>query len=87
MNECELVVAERSFVADEVVALALRDPLGRDLPEWEPGAHVDLLLDPGLERQYSLCGDPADRSAWRIAVADRPAPRRDVNSPGTPPPR
>ncbi|MFF4042837.1 PDR/VanB family oxidoreductase [Streptomyces sp. NPDC001816] len=75
MNEAEVVVAAREFVADGVLTLTLRDPLGRDLPDWAPGAHVDLLLAPGLERQYSLCGDPADRSAWRIAVLREPAGR------------
>ncbi|WP_030243346.1 MULTISPECIES: PDR/VanB family oxidoreductase [unclassified Streptomyces] len=73
--EAELVVEGREFVADGVVALTLRHPLGEPLPEWEPGAHVDALLGPGLERQYSLCGDPADRSAWRIAVLREPAGR------------
>ncbi|MER6064179.1 PDR/VanB family oxidoreductase [Streptomyces sp. NPDC001792] len=72
MTEPELVVAAREFAADGVLTLTLRDPLGRELPSWEPGAHVDLLLGPGLERQYSLCGDPADRSAWRIAVLREP---------------
>ncbi|MFE8946066.1 PDR/VanB family oxidoreductase [Streptomyces sp. NPDC007856] len=75
MTELELVVAAREFAAQGVLALTLRDPLGRELPDWEPGAHVDLLLGPGLERQYSLCGDPADRSAWRIAVLREPAGR------------
>ncbi|EST35189.1 PDR/VanB family oxidoreductase [Streptomyces roseochromogenus] len=75
MSELELVVKAREFAAEEVLALTLRDPLGRALPDWEPGAHVDLLLGPGLERQYSLCGDPADRSAWRIAVLREPAGR------------
>ncbi|MFD8484234.1 PDR/VanB family oxidoreductase [Streptomyces sp. NPDC059712] len=42
--------------------------MGEPLPAWEPGAHVDVVLGPGLERQYSLCGDPADRTRWRIAV-------------------
>ncbi|MEU0106684.1 PDR/VanB family oxidoreductase [Streptomyces sp. NPDC006251] len=55
-----------------VLALTLRHPLGEPLPAWEPGAHVDVLLGPGLERQYSLCGDPADRTAWRIAVLREP---------------
>ncbi|MEU6919239.1 PDR/VanB family oxidoreductase [Streptomyces olindensis] len=58
--------------ADGVLALTLRHPLGEPLPAWEPGAHVDVLLGPGLERQYSLCGDPADRTAWRIAVLREP---------------
>ncbi|MEU3885490.1 PDR/VanB family oxidoreductase [Streptomyces sp. NPDC029041] len=68
MYESELVVERREFAADGVLALTLRHPLGEPLPAWAPGAHVDVLPAPGLERQYSLCGDPADRSAWRIAV-------------------
>ncbi|MFJ8941798.1 PDR/VanB family oxidoreductase [Streptomyces sp. NPDC102395] len=73
--EAELVVAEADSAADGVLALTLRHPLGEPLPVWEPGAHVDLVLGPGLERQYSLCGDPADRSAWRVAVLREPAGR------------
>lgn len=70
--EAELVVERRKFAADGVLALTLRHPLGEPLPAWEPGAHIDVVLGPGLERQYSLCGDPADRSAWRIAVLREP---------------
>lgn len=66
--EAELVVARRETAADGVLVLTLRHPLGERLPAWEPGAHVDVVLGPGLERQYSLCGDPADRAEWRIAV-------------------
>ncbi|MFE2456484.1 PDR/VanB family oxidoreductase [Streptomyces sp. NPDC059402] len=66
--EAELVVGRRETAADGVLALTLRHPLGEPLPAWEPGAHVDVVLGPGLERQYSLCGDPADRAEWRIAV-------------------
>jgi ferredoxin-NADP reductase len=73
--EAELIVQRREFAAEGVLALTLRHPLGEPLPAWEPGAHVDVLLGPGLERQYSLCGDPADRSAWRIAVLREPSGR------------
>ncbi|MEU0897177.1 PDR/VanB family oxidoreductase [Streptomyces massasporeus] len=73
--EAELVVERKEFVAEGVLALTLRHPLGEPLPAWAPGAHVDVLLEPGLERQYSLCGDPADRSAWRIAVLRESAGR------------
>ncbi|CAL9391060.1 Phenoxybenzoate dioxygenase subunit beta [Streptomyces sp. enrichment culture] len=73
--EAELIVQRRESAAEGVLALTLRHPLGEPLPAWEPGAHVDVLLGPGLERQYSLCGDPADRSAWRIAVLREPAGR------------
>lgn len=39
-----------------------------ELPTFTAGAHVDVYLDNGLVRQYSLWGDPADRGAYRIAV-------------------
>ncbi|MER6244474.1 PDR/VanB family oxidoreductase [Streptomyces griseorubiginosus] len=73
--EAELVVERRESAADGVLALTLRHPLGEQLPAWEPGAHIDVLLGPGLERQYSLCGDPADRARWRIAVLREPVGR------------
>ncbi|MEV6690500.1 PDR/VanB family oxidoreductase [Micromonospora sp. NPDC051196] len=72
MTEVELVVTTREQVASEVVAITLGRPDGGDLPEWTPGAHIDLLLGPDLVRQYSLCGDPADRSVLRIAVQREP---------------
>lgn len=63
-----VTVAERRALAEDVVSLTLCHADGADLPAWQPGAHVDLLLANGMERQYSLCGDPADRRTWRIAV-------------------
>ncbi|WP_435769026.1 PDR/VanB family oxidoreductase [Nocardioides sp. SYSU DS0651] len=64
-------VAERRDCAQGVVALSL-ERLDCELPAWQPGAHVDVEPDGGRERQYSLCGDPADPSRWRIAVLDVP---------------
>ncbi|MDI3403155.1 PDR/VanB family oxidoreductase [Streptomyces cavernicola] len=69
-----LRVAGRSQVAEGVVRLRLepRSPqsgtLPGPLPAWEPGAHLDLVLPSGTVRQYSLCGDPADRSAYTVAT-------------------
>ncbi|HEX3787999.1 MAG TPA: PDR/VanB family oxidoreductase [Pseudonocardiaceae bacterium] len=73
--DLELVVHSRELLAAGVVGLTLRPVDGGPLPEWQPGAHVELVLGPGLERQYSLCGDPADRAGWRIAVLREPAGR------------
>ena len=73
--ETTVVVAARDTLADGVAGLTLRQPDGGPLPAWEPGAHLDLLLESGLERQYSLCGDPADRHAWRVAVLLEPGGR------------
>lgn len=66
------VVAARRRDGDDVVVVTLAHAAGRTLPEWSPGAHVDLVLPSGRLRQYSLCGDPADRSAYRIAVRRLP---------------
>ena len=70
-----LGVLERTEAADGVVVLTLGREDGGDLAEWEPGAHVDLVLGNGLTRQYSLCGDPADRSRYRVGVLREPAGR------------
>lgn len=75
MSELSLVVAGRRTLADQVIALDLRDPAGAALPPWTPGAHLDLILASGLERQFSLCGDPADATTWRIAVLRETAGR------------
>src|ERR1700722_2448854 len=64
----ELIVRRRSTPADGVVVLDLADLDGHELPRWEPGAHIDLLLSDGLTRQYSLCGDHGDPSVWRVGV-------------------
>ena len=64
----KVTVRERHEAADGVVALSLVAADGGQLPEWAPGAHIDLELTEDLTRQYSLCGDPADRDTWRIAV-------------------
>jgi ferredoxin-NADP reductase len=70
-----VVLDTLELLADGVAGLVLRDADGAELPPWEPGAHIDVELGPGLVRQYSLCGDPADRRAWRIAVLREPASR------------
>ncbi|HEU5471073.1 MAG TPA: PDR/VanB family oxidoreductase [Actinophytocola sp.] len=74
-TEGALVLAHREIVARDVVRLTLRHPENERLPAWEPGAHLDLVLRPELVRQYSLCGDPADRSVFQLAVLREPAGR------------
>ncbi|MEM7303119.1 MAG: reductive dehalogenase [Pseudomonadota bacterium] len=41
---------------------------GSDLPQWEAGAHLDIVVAPEFLRQYSMSGDPADRSKYQIGV-------------------
>ena len=73
--DLRLQVTSRTAGAKGVAVLELRDPSGADLPAWSPGAHVDLLLPGRLVRQYSLCGDPHDRSVWQIGVLREPQGR------------
>jgi ferredoxin-NADP reductase len=73
--DTRLMVSRRESVADGVLAIELRDPSGADLPTWSPGAHIDVRMCPELVRQYSLCGDPADRAVWRIGVLREPESR------------
>ncbi|WP_304451558.1 PDR/VanB family oxidoreductase [Nocardiopsis sp. YSL2] len=62
----------REAVADGVLRLTFTRVDGGAFDPWEPGAHVDLVLGPDLVRQYSLCGDPAERDVLRVAVLDVP---------------
>ncbi len=71
----DLVIARRQEQALGIVVLDLVDPDDGGLPAFEPGAHVDVEVAPGLVRQYSLCGDPADTHTYRLGVLHEPASR------------
>jgi len=73
--ELKLVVTKKVSATPDVVILELQKADGTQLPLWSPGAHIDLVLDNGLVRQYSLCGDPADRTTWTLAVLKEPESR------------
>ncbi|MFX0579325.1 PDR/VanB family oxidoreductase [Nocardia nepalensis] len=69
-HRLSLVLTGRRVEAhdQDVVSLRLESPDAQELPPWRPGAHLDLELPSGRLRQYSLCGDPADTRAYRVAV-------------------
>ena len=48
---------------------------GSELPVWTAGAHLDIVVAPEFLRQYSMCGDPADRFCYEIAVLIEPEGR------------
>ena len=74
--DAELAIDQKITVAEGVATLELTDPAGRDLPEWSPGAHIDVILDgETITRQYSLCGRIKDRRTWRIGVLLDPKSR------------
>jgi ferredoxin-NADP reductase len=71
-SQLNLTVAARESVAEGVVALTLADPSGKRLPDWTPGAHIDLVLPEGGTRQYSLCGDRWNAYTYRVGVRREP---------------
>ena len=64
---CPVTVAARRELTADVVELTLDRRRAGALPDWEPGAHIDLELPDGALRQYSLCGRPGT-GELRIAV-------------------
>ncbi len=69
VEQRELRVTQMTWEAEGVLSLRLSRIESNDpLPEWTPGAHIDIYVPDGSTRQYSLCGDPNDRSSWQIAV-------------------
>ena len=64
----EVVIAKREVAANNVISLELAALEGEELPAYEAGAHIDVFVKSGLIRQYSLTGDAADRSKYRLGV-------------------
>ena len=64
----DMRIATRNEVATGIVGLELVSADGAELPAYEAGAHVDVFVKSGMIRQYSLTGDPADRSKYRLGV-------------------
>lgn len=64
----QLMVMERSNRSTSVTEFVLERRDGSRLPDWAPGAHIDVVLPSGKIRQYSLCGDRWAPQQYRIAV-------------------
>jgi ferredoxin-NADP reductase len=71
----QLRVVRVSPETPDILVVDLAGPDSGDLPAWGPGAHIDLVLPSGKVRQYSLCGDPADLTHYRVAVLHETAGR------------
>lgn len=65
-------VARKQDEALEIALFELVSADGTPLPPFSAGSHVDVLLEGGLMRQYSLCNDPAEADCYQIAVLKDP---------------
>ncbi|MDJ0825557.1 MAG: reductive dehalogenase domain-containing protein [Rhodobacter sp.] len=61
-------VTKAEAMTGDVTKYEFRSLDGTDLPEWQAGAHLDIVVAPEFLRQYSMSGDPADRSVYQIGV-------------------
>ena len=61
-------LAKVDHMSPDVAKFEFRSLDGSDLPEWTAGAHLDIVVAPEFLRQYSMSGDPADRSKYQIGV-------------------
>lgn len=64
----EVTVTDRVDVASGVITLTFAAKDAAPLPDWQPGAHIDVHLGNGLIRQYSLCGPADERHSYTIGV-------------------
>ena len=78
-NQLELKVTAREQLTDDIIGLTFESCTGEALPCWQPGAHVELALEPCVSvgnnnsndtilRHYSLCSDPSNTQQWQVAV-------------------
>src|SRR5690625_3440609 len=64
----QLTVVGRSERSTSVTEFVLERGDGSRMPDWVPGAHIDVVLPSGKVRQFSLCGDRWSPHQYRIAV-------------------
>lgn len=69
LKDLEMVISDVFEVASGVIQMTLRSVDGSEMPQWTPGAHIDVKAGPFGFRQYSLCSDPDDRRCLKIAIS------------------
>ena len=74
-----VVISKVEKMSGGVTKYELASLDGSDLPAWTAGAHLDIVVAPAFLRQYSMSGDPADRSVYQIGVLREPEGRGGSN--------
>ena len=70
-----LRVVKKWREATDIFSFELVSSDGQSLPPFTAGAHVDVEVQPGLVRQYSLCNAPGARDRYQIGVLREPQSR------------
>lgn len=67
-NFLKVKVSRKFRAAKDIVCLELRSLDNKDLPDFAPGAHIDVHLPGGFIRQYSIYSDSENSSFYQIAI-------------------
>ncbi len=70
-----VLLKRRQDMAADVAKYEFTAPDGSPLPPFDAGAHIDIVIAPEYQRQYSLAGDPADRGKYVLGVLREPQGR------------
>ncbi|MGE4240624.1 PDR/VanB family oxidoreductase [Ramlibacter sp.] len=75
MSTLSVRVDEIRNEAEDIKSFRLVSASGDPLPSFTAGSHIDVHVEPGLTRQYSLANAPEDGGAYLIAVKKEPLSR------------
>jgi ferredoxin-NADP reductase len=75
MELLDVVVKAVDNETDAIKSLVLTAPDGGTLPDFESGAHIDVMTSNGMRRSYSLAGDQTDTSQYLLGVLREPESR------------
>ena len=67
-DSIQVTVSKAETMATDIVKYEFQSVDGTALPEWQAGAHLDIVVAPEFLRQYSMSGNPADRTVYQIGV-------------------
>ncbi|MBC7381044.1 MAG: 4Fe-4S dicluster domain-containing protein, partial [Burkholderiaceae bacterium] len=70
-----VLLKRREEMAADVARYEFSALDGSPLPAFDAGAHIDIVIAPEYQRQYSLAGDPADRGKYVLGVLREPEGR------------
>jgi len=63
-----VILKLRQEMTTDIARYEFVAPDGEQLPPFEAGAHIDVVIAPEYLRQFSLAGDPADRGKYVLGV-------------------
>lgn len=64
----QVLISKRDEMTSDVIKYEFSAADGENLPAWDAGAHLDIVVAPEFLRQYSMSGNPANRKTYQIGV-------------------